>query len=90
VGVDAAQRFTGNVDLARLASVLEQGNVALVGIQSFADGQHPISLANLRAVRDSADRHGVLLVVDGSRVVENAWYVQRHEQAQRERSIAQI
>ena len=36
--------FTGNVDLARLEELLHQGKVALVGLQAFADGQHPFSL----------------------------------------------
>jgi tyrosine phenol-lyase len=61
-----------------------------VGLQCFADGQHPFSLANLRSVRALADRHGLRLVLDVSRVIENAWYIQRHEAGQADRSIAEI
>lgn len=82
--------FTGNVDLARLEALLQAGNVAIVGLQAFADGQHPVSLANLRAVRALADRYGKRLVCDGSRIIENAWYVQQHEAGQGSRSIADI
>jgi tryptophanase len=32
----------------------------------------------------------VRLVLDGSRVVENAWYIQKHEKGQADRSIAEI
>ncbi len=63
---------------------------AIIGMQCFADGQHPISLAGLRAVRAAADRHGLRLVLDVSRVVENAWYIQRHEPGLADRSIAEI
>ncbi len=63
----------------RLEEILEGGEVAIVGLQAFADGQHPFSLENLRAVRALADRYGKRLVLDGSRVIENAWYIQRHE-----------
>ena len=86
----AAPVFTGNVDLARLEAVLKAGKVALVGLQAFADGQHPFSLENLRAARSLADAHGKRLLLDGSRIIENAWYIQRHEAGQASRSIADI
>lgn len=82
--------FTGNVDLGRLEGVLKQGNVAFVGVQAFADGRHPFSLANLRAVKATAAKHGKLVICDGSRVIENAWYIQHHEPGQADRPIAEI
>ncbi len=82
--------FTGNVDLRRLEEVLEAGQVAVVGLQAFADGQHPFSMENLRAVRALADRFGKRLVMDGSRVIENAWYIQRHEPGMSSRTIAEL
>ncbi len=82
--------FTGNIDLAALERTLDAGGVALIDLQAFADGQHPFSLENLRAVRQLADRHGVRLVLDGSRIIENAWYIQRHESGQADRSIATL
>ncbi len=82
--------FTGNVDLDKLERSLTGGRVAVVAVQAFADGQHPFSLENLRAVRALADRHGKRLICDGSRVVENAWYIQQHEPGYATRSIAEI
>ncbi len=82
--------FTGNVCLARLEEVLRSDEVALVGIQAFADGQHPFSLENLKAVRALADRYGKRLLCDGSRVIENAWYVQKHERGRSHQSIAEL
>jgi tyrosine phenol-lyase len=82
--------FTGNMDLGKLEATLEHENVALVGLQAFADGQHPFSLQNLRAVRSMADKYGKRLVCDGSRIIENAWYIQQHEPGQADRSIAEI
>ena len=82
--------FTGNLDLRRLEEVLKGGSVPLVDVQAFADGQHPISLKNLRAVRELADRHGARLVFDGSRVIENAWYVQRHESGHADRDVRSL
>jgi len=82
--------FTGNFDLARLETLLSGRKAAMIGGQAFADGQHPFSLANLRGVRALADRHGLNLVLDVSRVIENAWYIQRHEGGQGARSIAEL
>jgi tyrosine phenol-lyase len=82
--------FTGDVDIVLLEESLQEGNVSIVDLQAFADGQHPFSLANLRAVRDITRRHGVRLICNGSRVVENAWYVQRHEPGWSTRSISEI
>jgi tyrosine phenol-lyase len=82
--------FTGNLDLEKLEEALGEGGVPIIDLPAFADGQHPFSLANLRAVRSLADRYGVRLVVDGSRVIENAWYIQRHEPGQADRRIAEI
>ena len=44
------------MNLQGLEETPKRGNVALVGLQSFADGQHPFSLENLRAIRSLADR----------------------------------
>ena len=82
--------FTGNLDLAALRTLLAAANVALVGLQAFADGRYPFSLANLSAVRELADRHGVKVICDGSRVIENAFVIQRHESGCADRSIASI
>jgi tyrosine phenol-lyase len=82
--------FTGNVDLVRLRDALADEPIAIVDLQAFADGMHPLSLSNLQAVRAECDRKGVRLVLDGSRIIENAWYVQRHESGQGDRSIADL
>ena len=82
--------FTGNFDLAALEAAIGASRPPFVGAQAFADGQHPISLGNLRAARALADRHGLRLVLDVSRVVENAWYIQRFEPGMADRSIAEL
>ena len=86
----AAPVFTGDFDLARLERMVEESAPPFVGCQAFADGQHPFSLENLRAVRALADRKGLRLVLDLSRVIENAWYIQRHEPGQADRTIAEL
>ncbi len=82
--------FTGNLDLVALDQALGNGNVAIVAVEVFADGQHPVSLENLRSVRALTRSAGCRLIVDGSRVVENAWYIQKHEAGYADRPIADV
>jgi tyrosine phenol-lyase len=86
----AAETFTGDLDDEALEKILDRDDAGLLLLQAFADGMHPLSLAGLRAARAAAERRGVRLVLDGSRLIENAWYVQRHELGQSDRSVAEI
>jgi tyrosine phenol-lyase len=81
--------FSGDLDPEALGTLMQAG-VALLWVESFADGCHPISLAGLKAVRALADAHGVRLVLDGSRIVENAWAIQHAEEAYAGRSLEEI
>ena len=87
--------FKGNVDLAKLAAVVERvgaGRVPYVCVAATVNmaGGQPISLANLRAVREYTARHGIALVLDATRAVENAWFIQQREPGYRHRTIAEL
>ncbi|MCB9645834.1 MAG: tryptophanase [Deltaproteobacteria bacterium] len=82
--------FAGDVDLVRIEAVVKARRPALLLLQAFSDGMHPMSLQNLTAVRRFADGAGLRLVLDASRLVENAWYIQTHEAGQGDRSVAEL
>ncbi len=87
--------FKGNVDLAKLDAVVSQYGPAKVPYVSVAAtvnmaGGQPISLENLRAVREYTKRHGILLILDATRAVENAWFIQQREPAERGKVVADI
>ncbi|WP_345942588.1 alpha/beta fold hydrolase [Streptomyces sp. SID486] len=50
-----------------------------VELSGNATGGRPVSLAGLRAVRAEADAHGVPLVLDATRIVDNAAFIAAHE-----------
>jgi tyrosine phenol-lyase len=87
--------FKGNVDLDKLAAVVARVGhervpyVCVAATVNMAGGQ-PISLANLRAVREYTSRFGIALVLDATRAVENAWFIQQREPGRRHQSIAQL
>ena len=87
--------FKGNVDLDKLDALVQRVGATMVPYVSVAAtvnmaGGQPISLANLRAVRQYTRRHRILLILDATRAVENAWFIQQREPAERGRLVADI
>jgi tyrosine phenol-lyase len=85
--------FKGNVDLDKLEKVIEGAErisyVSIAGTVNMAGGQ-PISMANLREVREITAAHGIMLILDATRAVENAYFVQEREDGYRDRKVAEI
>lgn len=76
--------FKGNVDLDKLAALIQDvgaSNVAYVSIAATVNmaGGQPISMANVRAVRETTAKHDIRLFLDATRVVENAYFIQQRE-----------
>jgi tyrosine phenol-lyase len=93
---DPASRhpFKGNVDLEKLERVLEENPsktpyVSLAATVNMAGGQ-PISLANLTAARDLTRRYNVKIILDATRIAENAFFIQEREPGQQGRAVADI
>jgi tyrosine phenol-lyase len=87
--------FKGDMDLAKLERLVDRvgpagiAYVSLAATVNMAGGQ-PVSMANIRAVRELCDRHGIRLFLDATRLVENAFFIQEREPGHAERSIRDI
>ncbi|QIN85216.1 tyrosine phenol-lyase [Rubrobacter tropicus] len=87
--------FKGNVDLGKLGSLIEEVGaekvpyVSVAATVNMAGGQ-PISLENLRAVRELTRSHGIKVVLDATRAVENAYFVKHREAGHEGRTVAEI
>ncbi|GAB1343791.1 tyrosine phenol-lyase [Gemmatimonas sp.] len=87
--------FKGDVDLSKLDALVRHVGadripyVSVAATVNMAGGQ-PISLANLRAVRAFTRAHGIRLILDATRAVENAWFIQQREPGQKSRTVAEI
>ena len=87
--------FKGNIDLDKLQKVIdEQGaeNIAYVCLAvtvNLAGGQ-PVSMANMRAVRELCDKHGIKVMYDCTRFAENAFYIQEQEEGYQDKTIKEI
>ncbi len=74
--------FGGNMDLDALDRVLAGSArvpLVMVTLTNNAAGGLPVSLENLRAVRQRCDRAGIPLFLDAARFAENAWLISQRE-----------
>ena len=92
---DSRHPFKGNVDFQKLDALLNEAGakkipyICIATCVNMAGGQ-PISLQNLRQVRNWCDQHDILLVHDMTRVAENAFFIQQREEGYADKSIRQI
>ncbi|MBN1995780.1 MAG: tyrosine phenol-lyase [Anaerolineae bacterium] len=87
--------FKGNVDLAKLEALIKRVDaenipyVSLAGTVNMAGGQ-PVSMANVKALRELCNRYGIRVYLDATRMVENVYFIQQREEGYASRSIAEI
>ena len=87
--------FKGNVDLEKLDSLVKKvgaeniAYISLAGTVNMAGGQ-PVSMANVRQLREYCDRYGIRMFLDATRMVENAYFIQEKEEGFANKSIAEI
>jgi tyrosine phenol-lyase len=87
--------FKGNVDLGKLQTLIEKVGaekipyVSLAGTVNMAGGQ-PVSMANVKALRELCNRHSIPVYLDATRMVENAFFIQEQEAGYQDKSIAEI
>ena len=87
--------FKGNIDLAKLEGLIQRvgaSRIPYLNLQccvNMAGGQ-PISMANVKAVHALCRRHGIRIMLDATRAVENAYFIREREEGYGDRSIAEI
>ncbi len=87
--------FKGNVDLGKLAGIIGDvgaegiAYISLAGTVNMAGGQ-PVSMRNVRELRDLCDQHGIKIYLDATRMYENAFFIQQREPGYQDKSIAEI
>jgi len=87
--------FKGNVDLNKLESLIQRVGASQIPYVSVAAtvnmaGGQPISIENLRQVRELTRKHGIRVILDATRAVENAWFIKVREPGYADKSVAEI
>ena len=87
--------FKGNIDLKKLKKLIDEKgakNIAYICLAvtvNLAGGQ-PVSMENMRAVRELTSANGIKVFYDATRCVENAYYIKEQEKGFEDKSIKEI
>jgi tryptophanase len=87
--------FKGNVDIDKLEARIQKDgveNIALIHVTVTCNnnGGQPVSMANLRAVREVADKYGLPFFLDAARFAENAFFIKLREPGYQDKSVKEI
>jgi tyrosine phenol-lyase len=87
--------FKGNIDLDKLSNVIKKYGakripyICVATTVNMAGGQ-PVSMENLKQLRALTSRHGIKIMLDMTRIAENAWFIQKREKGYARKSVAAI
>ncbi|HOA75735.1 MAG TPA: tryptophanase, partial [Phycisphaerae bacterium] len=95
MNTESTQPFRGNIDLKKLQDVIDKygpERVAFVRMEATTNliGGQPFSMENLKAVRKITAQHGIKLIIDGSLISENAYFIKSREKAYMDWTVADI
>ncbi len=87
--------FKGNIDLEKLESVIKkygQKRIPFINITVTCNtvGGQPVSLSNIKATCQLAQKYGIPIYMDIARYAENAYFIKMRETAYADWSIAEI
>lgn len=87
--------FKGNVDLNKFEALIKKvggDKIAYITIGApvnMAGGQ-PVSMENMKQVSELAHKNGIKVILDATRNLENAYFIQQREKGYENKPIAEI
>jgi len=87
--------FKGNVDLNKFEDLIKKVGankipyISVAATVNMAGGQ-PISMENMKEVRKLANQHGIKVILDATRAVENAYFIKVREKGYENKTIEEI
>ncbi|HID33658.1 MAG TPA: tyrosine phenol-lyase [Anaerolineae bacterium] len=87
--------FKGDIDLDKLQALIDRAGpdripyISVAGTVNMAGGQ-PISMGNIKAVKALAEKYGIRVYLDATRMMENAFFIQEREPGYQDKRVAEI
>ena len=93
--IDDLHPFKGNIDLNKLEEVYkthpkEQIPLCLITVTCNSSGGQPVSMENIKAVKELSDQYGIPVFFDAARFAENAYFIKEREAGYQNKSIKEI
>lgn len=87
--------FKGNMDVRKLQALIEEVGVqriplCMLTITNNSGGGQPVSMANIKAVKETLLPYGIPLYFDAARFAENAYFIKLREPGYQDRTVRSI
>jgi len=87
--------FKGNVCLQKFEDLIKKvgaENIAYITVGATVNmaGGQPVSMANIKEIYSLANKNGIKVVLDATRAMENAYYIQQREEGYKDKTVAEI
>ncbi len=87
--------FKGNMDIEKLANCITEHGAphipfCMVTVTNNTGGGQPVSMSNIRAIKETLRPHRIPLVIDACRFAENAYFIREREPGYQDKSLLEI
>jgi tryptophanase len=89
------RRFKGNMDTGKLAHIIETKGAAnipfcMLTVTNNTDGGQPVSMENIKSIKEILKEYHIPLVIDACRFAENSYFIKEYEPGYADRSLSEI
>jgi tyrosine phenol-lyase len=88
-------QFKGNVSIEKMQRLVDEVGADKIPYLSYETcvnmaGGQPVSMANVREVRKFCDKYKIKVMLDNTRTIENAYFIQKREDGYANKSVKEI